>query len=91
MNNKKLVIAAAITGMIAAGSLSLAPTAQAAEKGECHGVNACKGKGECGGKGHACAGKNECAGKGWKQLSKQECEAAILKAAKEKGMFFKKG
>lgn len=42
-------------------------------KGECHGVNSCKGKGDCGGKGYACAGKNACKGKGWKKLAKKEC------------------
>ena len=42
---------------------------------ECYGVNACKGQGECGGKGHGCAGENECKGKGWVSLSKADCEA----------------
>lgn len=46
-----------------------------AAKGECWGINACKGQGECGGQGHACAGKNACKGKGWLGLTKQDCEA----------------
>jgi len=89
--NKNLIMAAAITGLMAAGSLTMLTTAHAGELGECHGINGCKGKGECGGKGHSCAGKNKCAGKGWSKLSKKDCEAAILKAPNKKGLYFKKG
>lgn len=46
-----------------------------ADLGECHGINACKGQGACGGKGHSCAGKNTCKGQGWVQLSKADCDA----------------
>lgn len=46
-----------------------------AEKGECHGVNACKGQGECGGPGHSCAGQNSCKGQGWITLTRSDCEA----------------
>ncbi len=45
----------------------------APEKGECHGINACKGKGECGGPGYGCAGNNACKGKGWLSLSEPDC------------------
>jgi len=44
-------------------------------KGECYGVNACKGQGECGGKGHSCAGYNACKGHGWITLTKTDCDA----------------
>lgn len=48
----------------------------AAVKGECHGVNECKGKGACGsGDNHACAGQNTCKGLGWLSLTKGECDA----------------
>lgn len=46
-----------------------------AAKGECWGVNACKGQGACGGAGQGCAGSNECKGKGWLTLSKSDCDA----------------
>jgi hypothetical protein len=87
MNNNKGLMMSAVSGMIAAGALSFGlhahaedakknsattPAASAAE-GECHGVNSCKGKGECGGKGHSCAGKNSCKGKGWVKATKEEC------------------
>lgn len=50
--------------------------ATAAVKGECHGVNECKGKGACGsGDNHACAGQNTCKGLGWLSLTKAECDA----------------
>jgi uncharacterized membrane protein len=39
----------------------------------CYGVNACKGKGDCGGKGHSCAGENACKGKGYLKLDKETC------------------
>ena len=51
----------------------------ATDMGECHGVNACKGKGDChqkGKHGHGCAGKNACKGKGWTKMTKEDCTAA---------------
>lgn len=44
------------------------------EKGECHGVNSCKGKGDCGGAGYSCAGKNSCKGQGWLKTTLDECD-----------------
>jgi len=76
--NKTIIFSAAIAGLIASSAVyadqgsSAGKTSTVAE-GECHGVNACKGKGECGGIGHSCAGKNSCKGKGWVKLSKKEC------------------
>lgn len=70
--NKK-VISAAILGLLSVGVVPLAHAADAA-KGECHGVNACKGKGECGGKGNSCAGKNACKGQGWVTKTEAECK-----------------
>ena len=76
---------AAVLGIMAASAASLlfttpvkAADTKAAAKdatGMCHGVNACKGKGECGGKGHSCAGKNECKGKGWLKMTEADCKA----------------
>lgn len=58
------------------------------EKGECHGVNECKGKGACGGvhpdgTKYDCAGKNTCKGLGWLELTEKECND-------KKGTFKKK-
>lgn len=83
MTKKNLLIGAALTGMFALAACSsteekkdeAAPAAPVVATGECHGINACKGKGECGGKGHGCAGKNTCKGKGWTKMTKADCEA----------------
>lgn len=86
---KKTATMAAISGLIAAGALTTSlrthaqgstPAPGAVAEGECHGINSCKGKGDCGGKGHSCAGKNACKGKGWVKTTKEEC-------AKQKGQF----
>ncbi len=53
-----------------------AATADAGKKGECWGINACKGQGACGGAdGHECAGQNACKGQGWLSLTKPDCDA----------------
>lgn len=80
-----LLVSAALTGLLVAGGTS----ANAHEKmdkeikGECHGINSCKGKGDCGGKGYSCAGKNSCKGKGWLNMSQEDCD--------KKGGQYKKG
>ncbi len=73
--NKKVLLAAALTGLFVAGcSTGGGSSNSSVASGECHGINACKGKGECGGSGHACGGKNACKGQGWVKLSKADCE-----------------
>lgn len=57
-----------------ASAPSAAPAPASDAKGECWGVNACKGQGACGGVGHECAGQNACKGQGWLSLSKSECD-----------------
>ena len=57
-----------------------AAAAPAVKTGECWGANSCKGKGDCGGKGHTCAGMNSCKGKGWVKMTKDDC-------TKKKGKF----
>ena len=77
--NSRALLAASVAGMLAAGSVLLAQSAQAhegeanEEKASCYGINKCKGAGDCGGKGHACAGKNACAGQGYISLNKDTC------------------
>jgi len=86
---RKLMTGAAVAGLAlaisACSSTNKASTASAGSDvtGECHGINSCKGTGECGGKGHSCAGKNSCKGAGWLKLSKRQCDA--------KGGTFKEG
>ncbi len=76
MSKKKALIAASVAGLLAVSGLSLVQTAFAADANvNCGGVNACSGKGQCGGKDHACAGKNSCKGKGVVEVSKTACDA----------------
>jgi uncharacterized membrane protein len=66
---------AAVAGLLTVGALGTASTTSAAEEGKvkCYGVNACKGQGACGGKGHSCAGKNSCKGQGYLEMDKDAC------------------
>lgn len=82
--NKTLTGAALAALTLAAGcahkhggtTAAPAPSAATAVKGECHGVNECKGKGACGnGADSACAGQNTCKGLGWLSLTRAECDA----------------
>ena len=82
MNKTGILVSAALAGLLATGCSSAQSTAKgtsASASGECHGVNACKGNGECGGKdgsmSWACAGNNTCKGKGWLKMSKSDCDA----------------
>ena len=73
---KSALIAASVAGLIAAANLGFSAPAQAAtgELENCYGVNACKGAGACGGKGHSCAGANACKSTGYVQVAKGACE-----------------
>ncbi len=55
-------------------SKAAAAEPKATDKGECHNMNSCKGKGECGGPGWDCAGNNTCKGQGWITLTAAECK-----------------
>ncbi len=69
-----MLIASAVAGLFAAAaSVPVAQAEEAKEKEHCYGINACKGRGDCGGKGHSCAGENECKGKGYLDLPKGTC------------------
>lgn len=73
MKRRGAVLASAAAGLFAITAAS--PLAHAGEEDtvRCYGINACKGKGDCGGKGHSCAGENECKGKGYLDLDKETC------------------
>lgn len=64
-NQKSVLLAASVAGLIAVvGAMATAGVVYA-EGVQCSGINGCKGQGECGGKGNSCAGKNACKGEGW--------------------------
>ena len=76
MDAKKLLIGAALAGlMVGVSACSSGSSTTGSVVGECHGINACKGTGDCGGKGHGCAGMNTCKGKGWKKMTQADCES----------------
>lgn len=71
---KKALLAASVAGLLAV-TVMVAPNTALAE-GEpehCYGINACKGTGDCGGKGHSCAGQNACKGQGFLTLPQGAC------------------
>ena len=73
MKAKTVLLTAALAGVTMAASGCANKQAEA-NSGQCHGVNTCKGQGECGGKTHDCGGKNECKGNGWVTSSADDCE-----------------
>ncbi|PKA14529.1 hypothetical protein [Leptospira haakeii] len=79
MNNttKKLIIGAALSGLFLSGEVYSEKQDAGSDntKGECHGVNSCKGKSDCHANGNSCSGQNSCKGKGWISLTKKECDA----------------
>ena len=72
-SKKKMLIAASIAGLMTVAASGAATTAFAADSVPCYGVNACKGTGDCGGKGYSCAGKNACKGQGFIKLPADTC------------------
>jgi uncharacterized membrane protein len=64
-NKKRALLAASVAGLLAVTGTLVSSHAVYAEEIHCYGVNACKGTGDCGGKGHSCAGKNACKGRGF--------------------------
>ncbi len=76
LNKKRALIAASIAGLLAASGTTVSASVAYAATGElehCYNVNACKGKGACGGVGHSCAGKNTCKGQGYVDVAKGSC------------------
>jgi len=79
MNKKNVLLASAAAGLMTLAltvASGVAHAEDAPAKVKCYGVNACKGQGDCGGKGHSCSGKNECKAQGFVyKPSAEECLA----------------
>lgn len=94
MSKNKVLMSAAIAGIIGVATMANAKTANkttAAAKavtGQCIGANACKGQSACHTDNNACKGQNGCAGKGMLETTKAECDA---KAATDKNIHFTAG
>ena len=65
----------AITAAALLVSGTLATSAVAMGKGQCHGVNACKGQSACKTATSSCQGHNACKGQGFLVTTKKDCEA----------------
>ncbi len=76
-DKKSALLAASVAGLMAVTGFALSSPVAYAEGVHCYGVNACKGTGDCGGKGHSCAGKNACKGQGYKSVESKEACLAI--------------
>ena len=68
-----IALATAAAGLFATATV---PAVAAKHEGKVHctGVNACKGKSDCGTASNACKGQNQCKGKGMKEMSAKECK-----------------
>lgn len=75
MKTNKVLIGAALAGLTVGAGAMVWPALNSQASGQCHGVNACKGKGDCGNKDHSCSGKNACKGQGWLSSNQADCEA----------------
>jgi len=77
MSQKSLLLGAALSGLLLASGCAHSHNSMSAgemAKGQCHGVNDCKGKGECKTATNSCEGKNDCKGKSWMGMSKADCD-----------------
>ena len=82
MTQKSLFLGAALSGLLIASGCAHSHDSMSKEgmkgemaAGQCHGVNECKGKGECKTAASSCEGKNDCKGHGWMSMSKADCDA----------------
>ena len=78
MNNKKLVLSAAIAGLAGfalSGTPALADHHEKGGKVACYGSNACKGKSACKTAHNECKGHNKCKGHGKEMMSEKDCKA----------------
>jgi uncharacterized membrane protein len=80
MQSKRVLITAAVAGVLAAGTMALANPAVAGDmdKEKCYGV-AKAGKNDCAGNGHACSGqaKKDADSGEWISLPKGTCERLL--------------
>lgn len=75
MNAKKITgfaIASTAAAMFATAPMTASTGTHA--KGQCSGVNACKGHSTCKTASSACKGQNSCKGTGWVASSKDVCD-----------------
>ena len=77
ISKRKMLVAASIAGLMTVAASAASTSAIASENRPCYGINACKGTGDCGGKGYSCAGKNACKGQGFVDVPSADLCAKI--------------
>ena len=79
--NNKMILSAAVAGILSSGALISVSTfaADKAENVHCMGANSCKGKGGCKTDANACKGQNGCKGKGFTEMTKAKCDKLAKK------------
>ena len=73
---KQLALASSAAALFLLGGCASpgTSTSTASADGQCMGVSACKGHGDCKTASNACGGKNACKGQGFVKLSKEVCD-----------------
>lgn len=86
MDKKKILVGAAVAGILGASGMIAGATAAYAEeaKGHCVGANSCKGKSACHTATNDCASQNSCKGKGYIETTKADCAKLMKKDKKIK-------
>ena len=69
-----VVLAATALALAISGTAFTPAPAQAAEKVQCYGVNACKGQAACKSESNSCKGQNACKGQGWITTTAKQCK-----------------
>jgi hypothetical protein len=92
MKLSKLLVAAAVTGILAGAGQSYFqmivaddPADTNTDKHDCKGLNSCKGKGGCKAGDNGCKTKNSCKGKGGCATDKHDCAGKNACKGKGKG------
>lgn len=84
--DKKSLMTLAVLGLTLSNTALASEAAKKVEakeeKGQCHGVNSCKGTSLCHSDQNSCAGTNSCKGKGWVKMTEKDCKT-------KKGKFVK--
>src|SRR5262249_35674314 len=79
MKKSSIFMGAALAGLALAGGLGAKEAKEKAKEGECHGINGCKGQGECGNKDHSCGGQKAGQGPGWEKKTEGQVKTTKRK------------
>jgi len=66
-------IAMTAAALIISGATLMSAASADTVKGQCFGVNGCKGQGACKSAKNDCKGHNACKGQGWLAMTEEDC------------------